>query len=48
MVAADVADKGIQQIHTTSKELAFHLSLSFRMDTWSRVGKLKLEITESK
>jgi len=40
MVAANFADKGIQQSHKTSKELTFHLSLSFRMDTLSRERKL--------
>jgi len=41
MVAANFADKGIQQSHTTSKELTFHFSFSFRMDTLSRGRKQK-------
>jgi len=44
MVAANFADKGIQQSHTTSKEQTFHLSFSFRMDTLSWERKLKLKI----
>jgi len=44
MVADNYADKGIQQSHTTRKELTLHLSLSFRMDTLSTERELKLEI----
>jgi len=33
MVTSNFADKGIQQLHTKKKELTFHLSLSFRIDT---------------
>jgi len=47
MVAANFADKGIQQSRTTSNELTFHLSLSFRLDmSWER--ELKLEIHRTK
>jgi len=43
MVAANFADKGIQQSHTTKKEPTFNLSLSFRMGTsWERKLKLKI------
>ena len=44
MVAAKYAENGNQQSHTTSKELTFHLCLSFRMDTLSSERKLKLKI----
>jgi len=43
MVAANFSDKVIQQSYTTSKELPFHLTLSFGMDTLSRERKLEVE-----
>jgi len=47
MVAANFADNGIQQSHTTSKEMKFHLFFGFWIDTkWER--KVKLKIAESK
>jgi hypothetical protein len=48
MVATNFVDMGIQQSYTTSKELTFHLSLSFRMDTLSWERKLKPKIRRFK
>jgi len=43
MVASNVSIKGIQQSPTTSKELTFYFSLSFRSDTsWEKKMKLKI------
>jgi len=43
MVVANFEDKGIQQSHTTNKQVTFHLSLSFGMDaSWERILKLKI------
>ena len=44
MVVANFEDKGIQQSHTTNKEMTFNLSLSFQIYTLSRGWKLKLVI----
>jgi len=44
MEAANFTDNVIQQSHTTSKELNFHIPLNFRTDNLSWERKLELEI----
>jgi len=48
MVAANFSDGGIQQSHTTSKELTFHLTFTFELTRCCEKANRNWKFTESK